>query len=220
MGSTRAPIQSGSARQLGERISRGCEAARERSANRFTTGNLRYSVWIIIISATREWRPMTIKVRCPLGHMLVVKDEHAGKKVRCPKCQAVMQAPACDSEETPEGVKPKKRLRLSSMLCGSGHRFAVRPEHFGLRVLCPVCQQPVRVVDPTNSEAPAREFQSDYELVGAGADSGGDLHTTNKHPLTDEMLDTERLWPLLLLVGSAAAVLVSIAVWLRQAEAI
>jgi hypothetical protein len=34
---------------------------------------------------------MTISLECPQGHKLRVKDDFAGKKVRCPKCQAVVR---------------------------------------------------------------------------------------------------------------------------------
>ena len=184
---------------------------------------------VFIISRESKRLPMTIEVRCPLGHRLVVKEEHAGKKVRCPKCQAVMQAPACEAGKVPKKAKPAKRpTKLLAMLCGEGHRFAVRPEHFGLTVLCPVCEQPVRVVNPNESKpiqhppAPPPIEAEERELVGAGAPHGvedGITHATQKMPLTDEMVDAfaeEKLLPLLFVVGTAAAVLVGIAFWLRD----
>jgi hypothetical protein len=45
---------------------------------------------------------MAISAECPQGHNLRVKDDFAGKKVRCPKCQAVVQV----------GQKPDSRSRL------------------------------------------------------------------------------------------------------------
>ena len=44
---------------------------------------------------------MSISVQCPNGHQLKVKDEYAGKRGRCPKCQAPIQIPALpvDAEE-------------------------------------------------------------------------------------------------------------------------
>jgi len=37
---------------------------------------------------------MPIPVRCSCGKTLAVKEEHAGKKVRCPACRAVLEVPA------------------------------------------------------------------------------------------------------------------------------
>jgi hypothetical protein len=37
---------------------------------------------------------MAIKVVCPQGHRLVAEDRFAGKKVRCPHCQAIVVIPA------------------------------------------------------------------------------------------------------------------------------
>lgn len=166
--------------------------------------------------------------------MLVIKEEHAGKKVRCPKCQAVMQAPACESGNAPQKAKPAKRPELTAMFCGSGHRFAVRPEHLGLQVLCPVCEQPVQVLSPSNdSRTPARRSRPRVgepgELVGASdvgtvdPDPYSVTHLAGKLPLTDEMVDSvaeERLLPLLLVFGTAAAALVGIAFWLRESASI
>src|SRR5580765_7173815 len=35
--------------------------------------------------------PMALQVRCPNAHVLKIDEKHFGKKIRCPKCQAVMQ---------------------------------------------------------------------------------------------------------------------------------
>lgn len=37
---------------------------------------------------------MPIPVICPNGHRLTVKEEHAGRKVRCPKCQMTFEVPS------------------------------------------------------------------------------------------------------------------------------
>ena len=42
---------------------------------------------------------MPIPVRCSCGRTLAVKEEHAGKKVRCPVCRAVLEVPARAVEE-------------------------------------------------------------------------------------------------------------------------
>ncbi len=34
---------------------------------------------------------MPIVLECPQGHKLRVKDDVAGKKIRCPKCQAIIR---------------------------------------------------------------------------------------------------------------------------------
>jgi hypothetical protein len=45
---------------------------------------------------------MPITISCPCGKKLRVADEHAGKRVKCPACQAVSTVPAPESEPEPE----------------------------------------------------------------------------------------------------------------------
>lgn len=52
-------------------------------------------------SASDRTSSSTIDVVCSCGKRLRVKDEHAGRKVRCPKCQSVSQVPASASLAEP-----------------------------------------------------------------------------------------------------------------------
>lgn len=55
---------------------------------------------------------MAITLQCKNGHTLRVKDDAAGKKVRCPQCQTVLvvdeDAAAADDEEDEEPVQKRK----------------------------------------------------------------------------------------------------------------
>jgi hypothetical protein len=57
---------------------------------------------------------MPIAIMCECGKSIRVKDEFAGKKVRCPACKAVVRVPAVDDEvptlEEPASPKPSSRL--------------------------------------------------------------------------------------------------------------
>src|SRR5262245_14196354 len=52
---------------------------------------------------------MAIRVECACGKQLSLKDELAGKKVRCPECKAVLQVPAAAAEPGVETAKAKVR---------------------------------------------------------------------------------------------------------------
>jgi hypothetical protein len=50
---------------------------------------------------------MSISLSCECGKKLAVKDELAGKKVKCPGCASVLTVPAANSEEaTPAALPP------------------------------------------------------------------------------------------------------------------
>ncbi len=44
---------------------------------------------------------MTIEVNCPNSHRLRLSEQYAGKRVRCPKCQAVTEVPAAVASAQP-----------------------------------------------------------------------------------------------------------------------
>lgn len=52
-----------------------------------------------------------LKVTCVNGHRLRAADEHAGKKVKCPKCSAVIQLP---EPEVKADVEPHDDWDMSS----------------------------------------------------------------------------------------------------------
>src|SRR5262249_34239040 len=49
---------------------------------------------------------MSIRVQCECGKGLKLRDEGAGKKVRCPACGAAVRAPRPDAEEQPRPRPP------------------------------------------------------------------------------------------------------------------
>jgi hypothetical protein len=56
---------------------------------------------------------MPIKVKCPNGHLLAIKDELAGKRIRCPKCEHTVLVPGVEdlfSGVFDESIKPTNKL--------------------------------------------------------------------------------------------------------------
>src|SRR4051812_18733116 len=51
---------------------------------------------------------MAIVFNCQCGQKLSAKDEHAGKQIKCPNCQAVLTVPR------QEGMEPAGRMRPSA----------------------------------------------------------------------------------------------------------
>jgi hypothetical protein len=52
---------------------------------------------------------MTVRATCPQGHSLTVEDKLAGKKIRCPRCQAVFLVPDLDDDyDDDEDDRPRR----------------------------------------------------------------------------------------------------------------
>ncbi|MAT16778.1 MAG: hypothetical protein CMJ46_16085 [Planctomyces sp.] len=49
---------------------------------------------------------MSLQVACPQGHRLKISEQHAGKKVRCPKCETVFRVPAAGEVAAATASKP------------------------------------------------------------------------------------------------------------------
>ncbi len=70
---------------------------------------------------------MAITLECPQGHKLRVKDEFAGKKVRCPKCQAVVRVnQKTDSKSRPQEPEGTDTDSFDEA-AGIGSRLPQRP---------------------------------------------------------------------------------------------
>lgn len=56
---------------------------------------------------------MATRISCSNGHVLGIGPEHAGKKIKCPKCQEVMQVPGAGAVQAPRGssATPPPRSR-------------------------------------------------------------------------------------------------------------
>lgn len=124
-----------------------------------------------------------------------------------------MQAPASDSEAMATVSVPKK-VRRPAFVCPSGHRFLVRSDQLGQQVSCPLCEQAVRL--PAAGQpamAGNGNPQVTNSLAAVSVSAGGE---TGQVPISDDTLPPENAWPLMVLVGSAAATLVGIAAWLSQ----
>lgn len=142
-----------------------------------------------------------IRVTCPQGHRLVVRDEHADRKVRCPKCQVVMQPSAIrEATAAPDAQQSHSPTRIFA--CPEGHRFRAREESLGRKVRCPRCRIAVRL-----PAAEPNPYSPPPEPVRPAA--------AELPPVPARVERQERVWPLFLIVGGAAATLLGIALWLR-----
>ena len=65
---------------------------------------------------------MPITVSCPCGKKLRVADEHAGKRVKCPACQAVSTVPAPEPEPEFEIVEPAPNAGRATSRQAAGRR--------------------------------------------------------------------------------------------------
>ena len=90
---------------------------------------------------------MSIQVACNCGTILKVRDELAGKRVKCPKCDSVVQVAKLDS------------IRVK---CSCGQLLNAKPSLAGKQVLCPACRQPMTVSSGAQqpSDAPDVGFGS------------------------------------------------------------
>ncbi|HEY7426162.1 MAG TPA: hypothetical protein VH682_18170 [Gemmataceae bacterium] len=71
---------------------------------------------------------MPIALSCPCGRALNIKDEFAGRKIRCPECKSVLAVPAAEKEteaddlmlevlpaDEPEEVRPRRESRRAAI---------------------------------------------------------------------------------------------------------
>lgn len=127
-----------------------------------------------------------------------------------------MRAPASEPDQA-SAARVARKLRRPAFVCPSGHRFLVRHENFGLAVDCPVCEEAVRA----RNQAPEEngEMRSPRPATATSESPYTPLVQANKVPLPANGVaaaTADRVWPLFLLVGTAAITLVGIALWLRQ----
>jgi hypothetical protein len=71
---------------------------------------------------------MPIALSCPCGRALRIKDEFAGRKIRCPECKSVLAVPAAEKgtdaddlmlevlpADEPEEARPRRDLRRAAI---------------------------------------------------------------------------------------------------------
>src|SRR5690606_26347461 len=90
---------------------------------------------------------------------LAVGNENAGKRIRCPKCQAIVQVPDVEAVAPEPSIEPDPQPESGSMAdritttcpnCDA--KLAVGVENAGRRLRCPKCHADVEV--PNRSEDP------------------------------------------------------------------
>ena len=90
---------------------------------------------------------MVIAFTCSCGKRLQAKPELAGKKVKCPGCQALVAIPA---------AKPTPSAAVTSLTCKCGRKLQVKGAAPGKRVKCPGCQGIVQIPGAVKSTAPVK----------------------------------------------------------------
>lgn len=106
---------------------------------------------------------MAISLRCTGCRVLMkLRDELAGKKVRCPRCKTVLRVPAAEQEDLVEAVVEKKRVEEPPPRKPTGRTGRVqREEPVGLRkqkVQTELPDEP-RPVAPPKKAGPASKYK-------------------------------------------------------------
>jgi hypothetical protein len=99
---------------------------------------------------------MTIRFACECGQQLAVRDENAGKRVRCTGCSSVVAVPDGTDEE-PRKPAAASTIRFSCEECGKA--IQTKAEFAGKKTKCPGCDAVVTI--PKSGGAPAEAVQSE-----------------------------------------------------------
>lgn len=112
---------------------------------------------------------MALRITCPQGHVLNVKESARGKKVRCPTCQTLMKvggAPT-STQASPKPASPKPAAQTAKkrpaqtessrivVKCPTGHQLKLKSELMGKKVRCPKCHETFTVAKASSTAAPA-----------------------------------------------------------------
>lgn len=114
-----------------------------------------------------------MQLKCPCGKLLKVPDTAAGKKVKCPGCDKIIQVPGPAAPAAPAGT--------IVVACSCGKKLAAPASAAGKQVRCPACQAVLSVPGgaplPETVESPA---------VGADEDPDGfELDMSSDEPEPD-----------------------------------
>jgi hypothetical protein len=148
---------------------------------------------------------------CTCGKKLRVPDEHAGKSVRCPSCNAVLTVPAAaPSAPTPPPVPPFPPAESPSGMvrfaCACGKPMQARAEYGGRSTNCPACGAAVLI--PRGGSAavqPASALAGVQPPPPPPAPPG---------PLPPKSRRKTPLWPFLVGGGAVLAIVVVVVLFL------
>ena len=132
---------------------------------------------------------MPIPVACPCGRSLRVKDEFAGRKVRCPDCSNVLAVSAVRTAVT---AAPQVVPSIA-LACPCGRSLRVKESLVGKRVRCPDCTAILTV--PHADQRTGPEQQAYHVLL---EDSPAETTPQRAYPVSDSISrepPTERLPP-------------------------
>jgi uncharacterized Zn finger protein (UPF0148 family) len=124
---------------------------------------------------------MPIKVACKCGQSFAVKDEMAGKTLKCPKCQQPLPIPArtAASAAPAAAAAPQPQTHLASLFDEAGFK-----EHKGPR--CPQCGEPLVKADAVLCTHCGFHLQSGQKFEGAKVYKQGERGHTEA---ADSLLD-------------------------------
>lgn len=113
-----------------------------------------------------------IVISCVCGKSFQTDDKNAGKKVRCPQCQALLRVPV-SSQNLPDSAKPQPgyaQLETDSDIgqvikfsCDCGADLKEPIQHAGRRIRCQHCGKTLTIPKPT-TRAIATDSQTFTEL--------------------------------------------------------
>ena len=112
-------------------------------------------------------RFMPIKVRCQCGQILNVKDEAAGKQVKCIQCESIVAIPR--SEDPTHPVSSKTSTGIITVDCSCGKKFSVSQKAVGKRIKCPECGDLTPIPRLSGGKASSATVSS---ISASTADSG------------------------------------------------
>ena len=120
---------------------------------------------------------MPISATCECGKQVKVKDELAGKRVKCPGCGKPLQIP---SASAPQSTATGDSIAVS---CQCGKKIAAPAKFAGKSVKCPQCSQPLKIPLPEQDDngigdllddVGVRQSQTGVRCPQCGADMKAD----------------------------------------------
>jgi hypothetical protein len=95
-----------------------------------------------------------VQFHCSCGTLLRAKPELAGRRIKCPHCQAAQVVPQSD-EESPASAEdaPGKPAEVIHFACECGKQLTAKIALAGKRTKCPACGEMVNIPEAEESEA-------------------------------------------------------------------